>query len=103
MADEKDTTAYREAEAWRHDPRWGDPAEDLAVFTYQWLYSALARHPDRRDELDALQRRLWEASWPAVGWHAGTCTDGELVRALEEIVGILRAIAPLLRDQAREQ
>jgi hypothetical protein len=103
---ERELTA-EESEANRRDPQWGHPVQSLALHASHWLESAYALHPDRRPELDALSERLDIAVGDLAApddlcdvIFRGTTTDGEVVLALQEIVQVMAALAPLLANPA---
>jgi len=100
---------YEEAEANRRDPQWGHPVRDLALHAAHWLETAIALHPERQAEIDALSERLDEATGDisAAGdhpeWRWRPATDGEVVVALHEIVAVMRDAAPLLKKPEDSQ
>jgi hypothetical protein len=83
----------------------GHPVESLLVHASHWLESASAPHPDRQLELDAPSERLDIAAAELAAPDdvcgvipRGTATDGAVVLALQEIVQVMAALAPLLAD-----
>lgn len=100
--------SYEEAEAIRRDPEWGDPVLALAVHAHHWLESAVALHPELADEIDQLSDRLSLATGDETlpddrlgGAVTAASSDGEIVRALSEIVEIMRIAAPLVSPRER--
>jgi hypothetical protein len=102
---EKYDMTFEECEQNRRDPQWGHPVLNLAVHASHWIGSAIALHPDRREELEALAVRLEEVTGD-LGREGeqeiftGIETEGEIIVALEEIVAIMRHLAPLLVDRS---
>jgi hypothetical protein len=103
-----DDLTPEEIERNRTDPRLGDPVQQLALHAAHWIEAALARHPERRAEIDRLSARLDEATGERLSregdqpeWPTRSVTDGEIVRALRDIVAVMREVATLLLDPAR--
>lgn len=97
--------SYQEAEDNRRDPQWGDPVQQLALHASHWLEVAVIRFPHLSAQIDALGERLDVAVGTLStqdGHFFGTGTDGEIVVALEKIVGVMRDVAPLLVDRTRQ-
>jgi hypothetical protein len=92
---------YEELEANRRDPEWGDPVGDLDLHAWHWLTTAEALHPRRRRKLDALMVRLVAATCSSSapdGWVTGASSAGEIALALEEILAVMKELAPLVVD-----
>lgn len=86
---------------------WGHPVRNLELFAWHWLARAAAVAPERADELCRLMRRLEIATsrvaapeTTAVGWVAPVLPDPETLASLEELVAVLRALAPIVTRPA---
>lgn len=82
---------------------WGHPVRNLELFAWHWLASAITRAPEQSEKLRDLMYRLEEATarlavpeTAAVGWISPATPDADVVDALDKIVAVLRALAPLV-------